>query len=36
VTIAIQSLPEPNLLLQLASACLGLLVLDRRRRSASR
>jgi hypothetical protein len=36
VTIAVRSLPEPGLLFQLASGCLGLWVLDRRRRSASR
>jgi len=36
VTIGVWSLPEPGLLFQLASGCLGLLVLDRRRRSANR
>ena len=36
VTIAVRSLPEPGLLFQLASGCVGLLVLDRRRRSANR
>jgi hypothetical protein len=36
VTIAVHSLPEPGVILQLASGLLSLLVLDKRRRRANR